>query len=59
MRVEMRTFSRLIVILAGACLGSALAGAQEPPSSSAILDQAKSQAAGGKRAIFAIFHASW
>lgn len=55
----MRTFSRLIVILAGACLGSALAGAQEPPSSSAILDQAKSQAAGGKRAIFAIFHASW
>lgn len=58
MRVEMRAFSRLIVILAGVSLCATLAEAQEPASTSTILDQARSQAA-GKRAIFAIFHASW
>jgi len=46
-------------ILAGVLLGAVLAGAQTQPSSSALLDQAKAQAAEGQRAVFAIFHASW
>lgn len=55
----MRTLRPLIVILVGVWLGAAWVDAQEPASSSAILDQAKSEAAEGNRAIFVIFHASW
>jgi hypothetical protein len=53
----MRTLSRPIVILAGVWFAVSV-GAQEPASSSTIIDQAKSQA-GSQRAIFVIFHASW
>jgi hypothetical protein len=46
-------------LLAGLLLGAALAGAQTPRTATAILDEAKAQAAPNKRAIFTIFHASW
>ena len=55
----MHSFCRTIVVVASVFLGNTLAAAQQPPSPSAILDEAKNQAAVGQRAIFAIFHASW
>lgn len=38
---------------------SALAGQTPPPAASVLLNQAKVEAAGSQRVIFAIFHASW
>jgi len=54
----MRISRRSIVILPGVLLAAALACAQQPPSASSILDEAKARAA-GHRDIFLIFHASW
>jgi len=51
----MRSSRRTIVVFALILLGAAL----QPPSSSTVLDEAKARAAAGRRAIFAIFHASW
>ncbi len=50
---------RAITLAAAALLCAALARAQEAPSASAVMEQAKAQAAQSQRAIFAVFHASW
>jgi hypothetical protein len=46
-------------LLAVTLFSAALAGAQTPPSATALLDEAKTKAASENRAIFLIFHASW
>lgn len=49
----MRTVTRTVFLLA-----TTVAFAQTPPSADTLLENAKTEA-GGQRAIFAIFHASW
>jgi len=46
-------------LLALAFLGGSLAGAQAPPSATALLEEAKAKAATGNRAIFLVFGSSW
>jgi hypothetical protein len=44
----------------GFLFAAGLAGAAPAPQTAAqLLDQARTQAAAGQRAIFAVFHASW
>jgi len=53
-----RRLARYVVVPAF-LVGAVLAHAQAPPSANTLLDQAKTQATASRRAIFAIFHASW
>ena len=56
MNTTRRTMTRW---MSAAVLSAALSLAQTPRTATALLDEAKSQAARDQRAIFAIFHASW
>ena len=57
--ITRRIFGLAIAAASGAGLLVRRAGAQTPATASKLLEAAEIEAAEGRRAILAIFHASW